>query len=96
MQLLQPAPPRKPDTTRGGTLRFQAQYLRKIRVPRPGTIERAVASDLTDAFERRDPEAATSAALRAYALDADAKLREALALEASDAESMQDCAGIGG
>ncbi|MFF1513824.1 Eco57I restriction-modification methylase domain-containing protein [Streptomyces sp. NPDC058305] len=53
---------------RGGTLRFQAQYLRKIRVPHPSAIEESDKVALADAFDRRDVEAATEAALRAYGL----------------------------
>lgn len=56
---------------RGGTLRFQAQYLRQIRVPRPEDISESDALALADAFERRDPAAATEAALRVYGLSAD-------------------------
>jgi hypothetical protein len=52
----------------GGTLRFQAQYLRKIRVPRPSDIRKDVAVALADAFGRRDVHAATRAALDAYGL----------------------------
>jgi len=54
---------------RGGTLRFQAQYLRRIRVPRPGDIPTAVASSLVAAFENRDVEAATTAAMQAYGIE---------------------------
>jgi hypothetical protein len=53
---------------RGGTLRFQAQYLRKIRVPNPLAISQADRDALADAFDRRDVQAATQAALRAYGL----------------------------
>lgn len=53
---------------RGGTLRFQAQYLRQIRVPRPQDITTSDAAALADAFERRDADAATEAALRVYGL----------------------------
>ncbi|MFH9982756.1 Eco57I restriction-modification methylase domain-containing protein [Streptomyces sp. NPDC017179] len=53
---------------RGGTLRFQAQYLRKIRVPDPNAIEESDKVALADAFDRRDVAAATEAALRAYGL----------------------------
>ncbi|MGH3938642.1 MAG: Eco57I restriction-modification methylase domain-containing protein [Pseudonocardiaceae bacterium] len=53
---------------RGGTLRFQAQYLRKIRVPYPSEISAADRVALADAFDRRDAQAATRAALRAYGL----------------------------
>lgn len=54
---------------RGGTLRFQAQYLRRIRVPRPESISETNAQALIRAFDRRDIEAATTAALRVYGLD---------------------------
>ncbi|MFJ2563498.1 Eco57I restriction-modification methylase domain-containing protein [Streptomyces sp. NPDC087568] len=53
---------------RGGTLRFQAQYLRKIRVPDPNSIEESDKVALADAFDRRDVGAATEAALRVYGL----------------------------
>ncbi|MCI0386359.1 Eco57I restriction-modification methylase domain-containing protein [Streptomyces sp. CNQ085] len=53
---------------RGGTLRFQAQYLRKIRVPDPDAIDERDRAALADAFDRRDVEAATEAALRVYGL----------------------------
>lgn len=53
---------------RGGTLRFQAQYLRKIRVPRPSDMSQADRAALADAFDRRDVQAATRAALRVYGL----------------------------
>ncbi|MFD0885265.1 Eco57I restriction-modification methylase domain-containing protein [Streptosporangium algeriense] len=54
---------------RGGTLRFQAQYLRKIRVPDPAEMSEEVRTALADAFDRRDVQAATEAALRAYGLE---------------------------
>jgi hypothetical protein len=53
---------------RGGTLRFQAQYLRRIRVPAPDAMNERDKAALADAFDRRDVEAATEAALRAYGL----------------------------
>ena len=53
---------------RGGTLRFQAQYLRRIRVPRPDAISAEDRMMLADAFARRDTVAATEAALRAYGI----------------------------
>lgn len=53
---------------RGGTLRFQAQYLRKIRVPDPATISENDQAALIDAFAKRDAKAATDAALRVYGL----------------------------
>lgn len=53
---------------RGGTLRFQAQYLRKIRVPAPETIPAEIAGRLRDAFRAYDRDAATRAAEAAYGL----------------------------
>lgn len=54
---------------RGGTMRFQAQYLRLIRVPAPDSIAEETRRRLVDAFEMRDAEAATAAALEAYGLE---------------------------
>jgi adenine-specific DNA-methyltransferase len=53
---------------RGGTLRFQAQYLRRIRVPAPSSIPEPVRERLRVAFRAYDREAATAAALDAYGL----------------------------
>ncbi|MEV7776895.1 N-6 DNA methylase [Kitasatospora sp. NPDC088351] len=53
---------------RGGTLRFQAQYLRKIRVPDPAALAEEDRAALADAFDKRDVKAATEAALRVYGL----------------------------
>jgi hypothetical protein len=53
---------------RGGTLRFQAQYLRKIRVPDPSSIPQKLRGELEQAFATRDARAATKAALAAYGL----------------------------
>ncbi|MDE0700522.1 MAG: N-6 DNA methylase [Acidimicrobiaceae bacterium] len=53
---------------RGGTYRFQAQYLRKIRVPVPDAIDAASASALVAAFRRRDRAAATAAAAELYGI----------------------------
>ncbi|MFF3375503.1 Eco57I restriction-modification methylase domain-containing protein [Streptomyces sp. NPDC002680] len=53
---------------RGGTLRFQAQYLRKIRVPDPESISESDRVALAEAFDKRDVKAATDAALRVYGL----------------------------
>lgn len=53
---------------RGGTLRFQAQYLRRIRVPDPAELDTEVSAALATAFDRRDVRAATEAALLAYGL----------------------------
>lgn len=53
---------------RGGYLRFQAQYLRRIRVPRLDLLESRTAHELQQAFAARDVEHATAAALGAYGL----------------------------
>jgi len=54
---------------RGGFLRFQAQYLRRIRVPRLDAIETEVAAALARAFDQRDRQAATRLTLPLYGLD---------------------------
>jgi adenine-specific DNA-methyltransferase len=54
---------------RGGTLRFQAQYLRRIRVPDPSLLTNDDRNGLADAFEKRDVDAATAIALRLYGLE---------------------------
>ena len=54
---------------RGGTYRFQAQYLRKIRVPAPDSIDAANASALAQAFRSRDRVAATRVAAALYRID---------------------------
>jgi hypothetical protein len=51
---------------RGGYLRFQAQYLRRIRVPDPNSIPKKLAETLRQSFETQDFELATKAALEAY------------------------------
>lgn len=53
---------------RGGTLRFQAQYLRRIRVPAPDTLSADDQAALAYAFDRRDAAAATEIAIRLYGL----------------------------
>lgn len=55
---------------RGGTLRFQAQYLRRIRVPRQRDLSVDDARELADAFDARDVGAATRVALRVFKLEA--------------------------
>jgi adenine-specific DNA-methyltransferase len=54
---------------RGGTLRFQAQYLKRIRVPRPESLDETTQAALRTAFRDRDADAATDAAAGAYAVD---------------------------
>lgn len=53
----------------GGYLRFQAQYLRRVRVPHPEMVDAEHTSKLSDAFENRDVEEATRVALEVYGLD---------------------------
>ena len=53
---------------RGGTLRFQAQYLRRIRVPDPATLPESLCDRLRQAFRSRDAIAATDAAIEAYGI----------------------------
>ncbi len=53
---------------RGGYLRFQAQYLRKIRVPPPGSIGVVMQEAIREAFRRRDFETLDRLALEAYKL----------------------------
>jgi hypothetical protein len=54
---------------RGGTLRFQAQYLKRIRVPKPDEIDADIEDALRVAFRTRDADAATRAAAAAYDID---------------------------
>ncbi len=51
---------------RGGTYRFQAQYLRKIRVPDPASILPGDRRALAAAFDQRDVDRATGVAERLY------------------------------
>lgn len=53
---------------RGGYLRFQAQYLRRIRLPEPQLIPAGLAKSLAAAFRLRDFKAVDRLALRAYGL----------------------------
>lgn len=55
---------------RGGTYRFQAQYVRRIRVPEAEVVGRAAAKRLARAFEEGDRDAATAVAAPLYGLDA--------------------------
>ncbi|HVF76079.1 MAG TPA: N-6 DNA methylase [Acidimicrobiales bacterium] len=54
---------------RGGCYRFQAQYLRKIRVPDPGSVAPADRRELARVFRERDVDAATAIANRVYGID---------------------------
>jgi adenine-specific DNA-methyltransferase len=51
---------------RGGYWRFQAQYLRRIRVPDPKTLSESESKELAESFRHRDKERATDAALNVY------------------------------
>ncbi len=53
---------------RGGYWRFQAQYLRRIRVPDPKTISKLHATELVEAFRQRDRKRATLTALELYGI----------------------------
>lgn len=54
---------------RGNTLRFQAQYLKKITVPASADIPDQLADELRTAFRARDTNAATRAAIAAYGVE---------------------------
>lgn len=54
---------------RGGYLRFQAQYLRRIRVPRPHDLTPEQHEGLRAAFRQRDRIAATALASAIYRID---------------------------
>ncbi|GIH09001.1 type II DNA modification methyltransferase [Rhizocola hellebori] len=51
---------------RGGTMRFQAQYLRRIRVPHPESLSASDRAALARAFADRDIDAASEVATRVY------------------------------
>ena len=55
---------------RGGCYRFQAQYVRRIRVPAPATVSRRDQRQLAAAFRARDAAAATAVACRVYGIPA--------------------------
>ncbi|MEZ4297122.1 MAG: Eco57I restriction-modification methylase domain-containing protein [Polyangiaceae bacterium] len=54
---------------RGSYLRFQAQYLRRIRLPDPATLPVKLASRLKVAFKRRDFKRLDELAMEAYGLE---------------------------
>jgi hypothetical protein len=56
---------------RGGTLRFQAQYLRQIRVPDPNSLTEEHMTELRRAFLDRDANRATRAACSVLDIDPD-------------------------
>jgi len=51
---------------RGGYYRFQAQYLRRIRVPDPDTISQKDRADLIRAFETQDKDLADKVSFKLY------------------------------
>lgn len=53
---------------RGGYLRFQAQYLRRIRLPYWQDVPETLRHDLMEAAERRDLQACNRAAFSLYGL----------------------------
>jgi adenine-specific DNA-methyltransferase len=53
---------------RGGYWRFQAQYLRRIRVPDPKAISKLHAKELVEAFRQRDRKRATLTAIELYGI----------------------------
>lgn len=63
---------------RGGTYRFQAQYLRKIRVPAPKTVSEEARDALRSAFRARDRDAASAAAWPLYGVDPETRLPTSL------------------
>jgi hypothetical protein len=54
---------------RGGCYRFQAQYVRRMRVPNITDIDSGSAQALARAFADRDVERATAISLRLYGLE---------------------------
>jgi hypothetical protein len=53
---------------RGGYLRFQAQYLRRIRIPTPEAIPAKLAAEIAEAFDARDFARLDRLALKAYGI----------------------------
>jgi hypothetical protein len=54
---------------RGGYFRFQAQYLRRIRVPSPDALSKDQMKQLREAFRARDKQRATDLVLPIYGID---------------------------
>jgi len=59
---------------RGGYLRFQAQYLRRLRLPRWPDVPKALRRTLADAAERRDIAACNRATFALYGLSKEERL----------------------
>jgi adenine-specific DNA-methyltransferase len=75
---------------RGDTLRFQAQYLKQIRVPNPATIDEPSCDGLKMAFRSRDVGLATKLAASVYGVDVD----EYELGEEEVAQHSQDCRDV--
>jgi hypothetical protein len=56
---------------RGGFLRFQAQYLRRIRIPKWRDVPLKLQIQLRSAAERKDIDACNSAVIELYGLTHD-------------------------
>ena len=54
---------------RGGYLRFQAQYLRRIRLPSPDTLPKRMVNSIRTAFRKRDFSRLDELALKAYEIE---------------------------
>jgi adenine-specific DNA-methyltransferase len=54
---------------RGGYLRFQAQYLRRIRLPAPDSLLAPLRTDIKKAFRKRDFATLDRLALKAYGIE---------------------------
>lgn len=61
---------------RGGCYRFQAQYLRRIRVPALSTVNKRTATSLRKAFENRDRESASAVARQLYGVEESIEIAE--------------------
>lgn len=53
---------------RGGYLRFQAQYIRRIRLPKPDGLSRELKTEIRTAFRKRDFKKLDELSLKAYGL----------------------------
>jgi len=58
---------------RGGYLRFQAQYLRRLRLPRWSNVPAPLRTKLIKAGKSRDPDACNLATAELYGLSAEEK-----------------------
>lgn len=54
---------------RGGYLRFQAQYLRKIRLPKADRLSEGLKTEIAQAFRERDFASLDRLALQAYGIE---------------------------